>query len=178
MASNLFDSLSPVAKFASGLFAAAGLNLSEMVAKGDVNALKAHIESAKSNQDLAQAITEATKSLTAQVETLTSEKANLSSSVATLVKHIGVKPEEVADEEKVKAAMQAKVTAEARSYLARHGHEIIPDKPESDPTKNGSKQSKTLAEFRAMNASDKSKFSALCREGKAEITGLPAIGPA
>lgn len=181
MANNLFDNLSPSLKSAAGLFAAAGLNLNEMIAKGDVNALKAHIESIKSGGDVAAAVTEATKTLQAQIETLAADKGTLSASLNTVharLESIGIKSVDVSDEAKFKAAYQAAVTAQARTFLAKNGHSPIEDDPKADATKTGVKQTKTLAEFRALAPADKAAFTTLCRQGKAEITQMPQVGPA
>jgi hypothetical protein len=90
MSKNLFDKLSPTAAFAAQLFAAADLDLAEMTAKGDANALKSHLEKTGTSVELKAAIDAAVASVqgellaaNSQVTALSTQVANFTGALAT-----------------------------------------------------------------------------------------------
>lgn len=160
MSSNLFDGLSPKAAFATKLFTAAGLNLETLVAAGNADALKLHLETIAKPVDLAAAITEATNKLSGDLSTAAAELATAKSALGVARSNIdtlnsafsanGVDLAKVefkagdaaANTLAVKNAMKLTIATAARTELNRHGITTpLPEPaPGADATKAGAKK--------------------------------------
>lgn len=152
MSKNLFDGLSPLAAFATKLFAAANLDLAALQTAGDVNALKLALDAAKTNPDLATAINTATAKLQGDLATaatdLTTAKSSLGvaqSNIDTLTAAFAANDialdkvafktgDATANAAAVKDAMKLSVAKAARVELTRHGiTQIDEPAPDADP---------------------------------------------
>ncbi len=149
MAANLFDSLSPKAKFFATLLTNAGFNAEELVTKNDATALKTHIEGLKkadkSEAELSTAIEAATQELTTQVTTLEGKLTAAETTGAkftaltTSLDAAGLKLGTETDAAKVKAAVDLHSAKAARDMVAKAGHPGLLDDPALDPAKQQTK---------------------------------------
>lgn len=166
------------AEFCEQLFAAAGLNLDEIVAKGDATALKTHIDALKPSDELA-VVTAELCSVKAENATLNAalgaakkeiEEANATASAATKtaatytagLEAAGIKlsgtPAEAAS---VTAAINDKSALKARELLAKHGiSEPIATAPAADPTKTAAKPAKEVTGLARVKAAFEAKATA------------------
>lgn len=142
MAVNLFDQLSPKAKFFSALLTNAGFNVEELVTKADANALKLHIEGLKTNPDLEKAINDATAQLRtdltnaeAKVTEAGAKYDGLTSALATAGVKLGkeVETDGKIDGAKLKLSHELAVATAARNMVAKAGHPGLLDDPALDP---------------------------------------------
>jgi hypothetical protein len=107
----------------AALFAAAGLNLEQLLAAGP-DALKAHLDSIDNAEELATALEEAGR----LDEQLTAAEAKLADSTAQLASHatifaaVGFKPTSDASPERIKTAFEAHVSKATTLALAKTGH--------------------------------------------------------
>lgn len=125
------------AEFAAKLFAGAGLDLEKLVAAGDANALKAHLDSVRAASPSDQ--------LQAALDEAVAENATLSAGNDALVAQIsalkasltqtGLKVEEVLDAQgaldvtKLNAQLESLVAKRSREQLAAAGHPPIEELP-------------------------------------------------
>ncbi len=146
MAANLFDSLSPKAKFFATLLTNAGFNAEELVTKNDATALRAHIDGLPKGGvneiDLKAAIETATQEMRTQVTALegkltTAETTGAKFTALTAsLDAAGVKLGTETDAAKVKAAVDLHSAKAARDMVAKAGHPGLLDDPAIDPAKN------------------------------------------
>jgi galactitol-specific phosphotransferase system IIB component len=174
--SNVLDRLSPGFKATAALFTAAGLDLEAMLATGDVNALKAKLES---STGIAEAVQAATSELQAQltaaqasVTTLTTQVGTYTAAFASTGITLNASADKPATADEIAAAIKARASVMASEQLGQHGLAApLPVAPSADSLRAGSKQSVSYLEFQAMNPGAKAKF---LREG-GEIADGPSL---
>lgn len=148
------------AEYAEKAFAAAGLDLSAFIAAGDVNALKAHMDSIKPSVDIAkieadlalanqkaEKLEEALASAKVENDTLSAEKKEIANKLSTA--------------EAAAKSTEEKVSLKARELLAKNGiSPAISQTPSEDATKPSEKGSNSIswAEYQAMPQGKRAAF--------------------
>ena len=135
----------------NALFAAAGLNLEQLLAAGP-ESLKAHLDSLDDSEAFAEALLE-NENLSAQVAALSTEKESLNAQLSTLTSlftSLGLATPATAKAEDLRAAFDAHLSLAVTRELAKTGVPPVPNAPaEPAPTKT---DAELAAEYAALPA--------------------------